>query len=278
MKLIHLTDTHLAAPGEQLYGIDPRARLDACIADINANHGDADLAVLTGDITHFGDRASYENAREALSRLSVPLHVLPGNHDHLRTFRAVFPEVPTDPRGNLQSVMDCDAGRLIFADTTAAGTHAGWYDEERLDWLEAQFRESGDRPVFLFMHHPPFRLGLPAMDRVALTQAFEFLERMRPWLPRVRHLFFGHVHRPVSGSWLGVPFSTLRGTSHQVALDFAAEGGTAGSQEPPAYAVVLIDEASVVVHTHDFLDDSPRFGLSDVGYGFWEEQEKRLAE
>jgi len=77
----------------------------------------------------------------------------------------------------------------------------------------------------------------------------------------VRHLFFGHVHRPISGSWHGVPFSTLRGTNHQVWLDFAAKGDIPGSHEPPAYGVVLINHETVVVHSHDFMDQSLKFSL-----------------
>ena len=276
MKLIHFTDTHFVGPGEMLYGLDPRARLDACIADINANHADADLAVLTGDLTHFGDVASFENVRDALSALKVPLRVLLGNHDRNETFRRTFPDVPVDPHGNVQSVMDTAAGRLMFLDTTLAGSHGGRYDAERLDWLEAQFRDSGDTPVFIFMHHPPLQLGIPSMDRIGLAQADAFAARLRPYLPRIRHVFFGHVHRPVSGSWQGVPFSTLRATNHQVRLDFHAAGGPPVSHEPPAYAVVLIDAANVVIHTHDFLDASPTFETSDVGGDFWEEQERRL--
>ncbi len=41
MKLIQITDTHLVPPGERLYGLDPRARLEACIADVNASPGAA---------------------------------------------------------------------------------------------------------------------------------------------------------------------------------------------------------------------------------------------
>ena len=277
MKLIHFTDTHFVGPGEMLYGLDPRARLDACIADINAHHADADLAVLTGDLTHFGDPASFGNVRESLSALRVPLRLLLGNHDRNETFRRTFPDMPVDPHGNVQSVMDTDAGRLIFLDTTKAGSHAGWYDEERLDWLEERFRESGDAPVYLFMHHPPLALGIPEMDRIGLVQAETFGARLRPHLARIRHIFFGHVHRPVSGSWLGVPFSTLRAMNHQVWLDFDPAAPLRGSHEPPAYAVVLIDRSSVIVHTHDFLDAGAKFAMSDVAYSFWEEQERRLA-
>ena len=55
-KFIHITDTHLANPGLKLYGLDPRARLDAAIADINNHHVDAAFAVVTGDLTHWASR------------------------------------------------------------------------------------------------------------------------------------------------------------------------------------------------------------------------------
>ncbi|RKQ72297.1 3',5'-cyclic AMP phosphodiesterase CpdA [Oceanibaculum indicum] len=278
MKLIHLTDTHLVRAGELLYGLDPKARLDACIADINRNHGDADLAVITGDLTHFGDREAFQALRQSLDALTVPVQLIVGNHDTNDVFRDFFPDVPVDEAGAVQSVRDTQAGRLIFLDTTKTGTHAGWYDEARLDWLEARIAESGDAPIFLFMHHPPLLLGVPAMDRIGLMQRDLFNARMTPYLPRIRHVFFGHIHRPVSGSWRGVPFSTLRAMSHQVWLDFSEETeGVPGSHEPPAYAIVLIEPEQVVIHFHDFLDDSRKFNLRDVEYGFWDEQERRLS-
>ena len=60
-KFIHITDTHLANPGSTLYGLDPRARLDAAIADINKHQSDAAFAVVTGDLTHWGEPESYAN-------------------------------------------------------------------------------------------------------------------------------------------------------------------------------------------------------------------------
>ena len=97
------------------------------------------------------------------------------------------------------------------------------------------------------------------MDRIALAERAAFAEAIKPHRDRIRHLFFGHVHRPISGSWMGIPFSTLRGTNHQVWFDLSPDGPHLASHEPPAYAVVLIGEETVVVHTHDYLDQSPRF-------------------
>jgi len=71
------------------------------------------------------------------------------------------------------------------------------------------------------------------------------------------------VHRPIFGSWLGIPYSTLRGTNHQVALRLDDTPKIGASHEPPQYGVVLLGEDTVTVHVHDFLDRSERFWLGE---------------
>lgn len=259
MKLIWLTDPHLAKPGEPLYGLDPEARLKACLDDIAANHADAELCVITGDLTHWGDEETYALLRDLLERLPMPVQLLLGNHDARETFRRVFPETPVDAQGFVQSVRETLAGRLVFLDTHEPGTHAGSYCERRRAWLEARLEEAPEAPFFLFMHHPPFKTGMPALDAIALMQRRRFEALLAPHRARLRHLFFGHLHRPVSGHWQGVPFTSIRGTAHQCWLDFEAPDQTPGSHEPPAYAVVLLDEANAIIHVHDFLDPGPTF-------------------
>jgi hypothetical protein len=106
------------------------------------------------------------------------------------------------------------------------------------------------------MHHPPFEVGLPCVDRIGLGADGAAIAEIVAPHRNVRHLFFGHVHRPICGSWLGIPMSTMRGTNHQVPFDFDAVEVVPKSQEPPAYAVAFIDDRQVVVHVHDYLDTS----------------------
>ena len=84
---------------------------------------------------------------------------------------------------------------------------------------------------------------------------------LEPFRHQIRHLFFGHLHRPIAGSWLGIPMSTVRSMNHQTAFSLEDGPSIPGSFEPPAYCVVLIEADRVVVHFHDFLDQSPRFFL-----------------
>ena len=270
MKLIHITDTHLVKPGETLFGLDPRARLDAAIADINASHADADLAVITGDLTHWGHREAFENLKDSLAALSIPVKLILGNHDHRGIFKEIFPDAVLDENGFVQEVIDTSAGRLVLLDTNLEGTHAGWYCAERLAWLDKQLEGSGDLPLFLFMHHPPCKLHLEPMDQIGLIQADAFRDVVEPHAHKIRHIFFGHIHRPVAGSWLDIPMSTIRSTNHQVWLDFTARETIPGSSEPPAYAIALIDEDSVVVHIHDYLDASEKYEMGGVRYSDWE--------
>lgn len=264
MKLIHLTDTHFVLPGLKLYGLDPRARLDAAIADINAHHADAELAVVTGDLTHWGEPEAYRGFVDCMSSLRIPYVALVGNHDRRANCLEIVTAAPSDSSGFVQGMRDTARGRLIFLDTLDETSHAGQMCPRRFAWLDdALAGTSAGQFLFLFMHHPPFEVGVHDMDRIALAERAKFAEAIRSYRGRVRHIFFGHVHRPISGSWQGIPFSTLRGTNHQVWFDLDPNAPHLASHEPPAYGVVLIGEDAVVVHLHDYLDASPRFLFAD---------------
>jgi 3',5'-cyclic AMP phosphodiesterase CpdA len=267
MKFIHLTDPHLVPPGEGLYGLDPEARLRAAIADVNKTQRDAAFVLVTGDLTHRGKPAAYGLLERVLGDLTIPCHLLLGNHDDRRAFRDAFPEVATDEHGFVQSIVATAAGPLVLLDTNQPGTSAGWFCERRIAWLDRTLGMLKGEQVMLAMHHPPFDVALPALDAIGLVQKAE-LGAVLARHP-IRHMFFGHVHRPIHGTWRNIPFSTIRALNHQVALQFEpelSEDGrrlVPGSHEPPAYSIVLVDHESIVIHVHDFLDASPRFYLSD---------------
>jgi 3',5'-cyclic AMP phosphodiesterase CpdA len=259
MKLIHLTDTHLVAGDARLYGLDPAARLNAAVADIRAHHADAVLAVVTGDLTHWGEPAACANLGSALARLPMPWVAMVGNHDRRAACLEMLAAAPRDGNGFVQGWHDTAQGRCLFLDTLDEGSEAGKLCDRRLAWLEQALATAPASMRFLiFMHHPPFRVGLLAMDQIALADSARFAAILEPFRARIRHLFFGHLHRPLSGSWRGIPFSTLRGTNHQVWFDLEPHAEHLTSHEPPAYGVVLIDEECVIVHAHDYLDASPR--------------------
>ncbi|CAN7727748.1 phosphodiesterase [Phyllobacterium sp. LjRoot231] len=251
MKIIQVTDLHLVAPGEALCDLDPLARLQACITDINQNHGDAELVIFTGDLSDTGDEVTYRALAGELTKLLPPFRLMLGNHDDRNAFLNVFDTVQVED-GFVQSVEDTREGRLIMLDTLVPGRPEGRLDEVRLRWLQQRLVEVGDRPVFLFSHHPPFPIYMPLLDRMGIIEA-DALYALLKEHGNVRHIFAGHAHRPIAGSWRGIPISVLRGTNHQSALDFDPDR-IAVTHEPPAYAVIFIGKDSVIAHFHDFLD------------------------
>ncbi len=252
MKLIQVSDLHFVPPGTRLFGIDPRERLAAAVSDINERHADAELCLFTGDLADHGAPAAYGALREVLADLRLPYRLLIGNHDNRANFTEAFPGAPLDENGFVQGAVRSSAGDLVLLDTHEPDTHAGAYCAARQAWLRARLVEAAGRPVYLFLHHPPFDIGIPSLDRIRLLEQQGFAAAIEG--AQVRHIFFGHVHRPVSGSWRGIPYSALRSTVHQVPLDFGDKRSMPYSYEPPAYNVILISGDLTVVHHHDFLN------------------------
>ncbi|MBN9136851.1 MAG: phosphodiesterase [Phyllobacterium sp.] len=204
MKIIQVTDLHLVTPGDILCERDPLKNLQACIADINENHADAELVIFTGDLSDTGHEDSYQALAGELEKLIPSYKLLLGNHDNRSAFLRVFDSV-TPEDGFVQSVVDTAQGRLILLDTLSEGFVEGRLDETRQAWLKRRLAEAAGRPVFLFLHHPPFPIFLPLLDGLGLVES-EALHAMLREHGNVRHIFVGHAHRPVAGrSAVGCP-------------------------------------------------------------------------
>ena len=262
MKVIHVTDTHIVSAGEKLHGLDPLERLKLCFEDIATHHGDADLCVLTGDLSDRGHTEAYILLKELLVGLPLRTCLLLGNHDHRERFCDVFSSTPRDPNGFIQWSETTPEGVLIFLDTNAMGTDEGVYCEKRHEWLLEELAKHHSRPVYLFMHHPPFDIGISDLDAMRLRDCDKFAQTLAHHT-NVKHLFFGHVHRPISGQWCGISFSALHGTNHQVPLQLnkhpAKHGQFAYCHEEPSYGVVLINKNTTTVHMQPFLNRSSVF-------------------
>lgn len=257
MKLIHLTDIHMTAMGEDLHGLPPLSRLRAAIDSINGHHGDAELCVITGDLTDRGERDAYQTLNEALDRLTVPYRLLIGNHDDRHNFRQVFTGTPSDENGYIQHADSTRVGRFLYLDTVQPGTHAGHYGPDRQAWLRAQLEDAGDQPVYLFMHHHPAPVHLDPIDAIGLVHGSAFHQILTEHRDRIRHIFFGHCHITLAGSVCGVPISGMRSLLHQCWPDFSHDRPLCFAPLSPAYGVVFVTELGVTVHSLDFAYDGP---------------------
>ncbi|KIC07891.1 serine/threonine protein phosphatase [Leisingera sp. ANG-M1] len=254
MKFIHLTDIHLTRPGAMLNGGDPAANLSRVLADVAAWHRDAAFCVISGDLADEGDPEAYGWLQEQLQAFPLPVFLMLGNHDVRERFLEVFPEHPRDANGFIQYSHAAGGAKFVFLDTLTGGpgVHDGELCADRLAWLEAELEQAGDAPVFLFMHHPPFDIGLPYVDDIKLRGPEAFYAALQKGR-NIRHIFYGHIHRITYVNWRGYPFTSLPSTNHQIPL-VPERVGTDYSVEPLAYSVVQLSEDQVTVHFDAYLD------------------------
>ena len=249
MKLLHITDIHLTPPPGIIAGRDPVANLDRALAHAAANHADAEAIFVTGDLSDWGDAEDYDRLRARLADVALPVHLGIGNHDDRATFLSRFPHLGAD--GFVQYRVDLPGHTALVLDTWEEGTHAGSFCEARAAWLDARLSEAG-APVLLFLHHNPVPIGIGPMDEIMLRDAARMGDVLDRHPGRVRHIFHGHCHLPLAGSFRGIPFSAPRGTNHAGWADFGNAGFLAGSDLPEAYAVALVADGSVMVHMIEY--------------------------
>jgi 3',5'-cyclic AMP phosphodiesterase CpdA len=246
-KIIHLSDLHMCPPGERVVGFDPAARLQAVIEAVNREHGDADLCVVSGDLTDRGDETSYHRLRALLAGLAVPVHLMLGNHDRRDAFRRVFPHAHDDGAGFVQAAIELGPQRLILLDTLdEARPSAGLLCPSRLAWLERELGARPAAPTMLFLHHPPFGLGVEYFREMLLENGDE-LEALLDHHPQVIHAAFGHVHFATFGRASARSFSAARGTCHPIRPVLAGMVATYVDR-PPSYEIMLFEAGRVIVH------------------------------
>jgi 3',5'-cyclic-AMP phosphodiesterase len=256
-KLIIFTDVHIVPEGERIIGLDPVEQLSSGIAHVNQHHADAARVIITGDLTHHGDIASYRRLRAVLAKLKLPLTLLIGNHDNRDNFVATFPETSRDADGFVQSTLDLGGHQLLFLDTVKGAAHAqgqkhaGILCGKRLSWLDTQLAAAKAKPVLIFMHHPPHKTGFAGMDEIRLENGAAFYNIVCRY-PNVQHLFCGHVHRTINGSQHGLPYSVFKSTCHQQPMVFDRLDTKIAIAEPAAYGIIFTGSDGLQVHTEDY--------------------------
>lgn len=212
-KIIWLSDPHFTATGTVL-GHDPRIRLQAAIEFINTHHSDADYCAISGDLVNRGTSTDYAALTNQLQSLTIPILPMVGNHDDRTLLREHLPLPETALPDFVQYAITTPTERIICLDTQKTGSDAGEFCPERSAWLDKHLTEHAITPTYLFLHHPPKPLGLPMQDADCMENGDAFLDLVN-WHRNVKHLFIGHVHRPVTGTLHGIPYATMRSILYQ---------------------------------------------------------------
>lgn len=205
MNIVQISDLHVQADGaEAAASVE---RLARCIQCVNALEPDAVLA--TGDLAHSGVLGEYHELRRQLNVLRAPYAVMPGNHDDIRMLRQAFADAAYlfECDTHASYAMTLGTLRVLALDSTKHRRPGGYLDDERLEWLQAQLRNSGDSPIVLALHHPPFHAGVVPLDWLGFRNLSR-LARIVRGDTRIKRVISGHVHCARSAAWAGTTACT----------------------------------------------------------------------
>jgi Icc protein len=193
VRILHVSDTHLRAPGgkgttAEPPPVDPAERLASVAAAARAAGMAFDAVVHTGDITDDCSEEAAAAVLDTLGGLAAHVVAVPGNHDDPAVVAAVFGA----------PALDLGRWRLVGIDTTVPEQVHG-----RVPQSDALHAALGDptpadgRHTALVMHHPY------ASRSTHPWFSLEDSERLRSVLasrPDVRLLLTGHTHERYDAS------------------------------------------------------------------------------
>lgn len=251
MLLCQISDLHIKPERRLAYRrVDTASMLERCVQRILALPQVPDAVIATGDLVDFGTEAEYRLLRELLAPLTMPLYLMPGNHDGRESLRTVFADHAYLRQWApfVQYAIDDHPLRLVALDTVVPGQGGGELCDARIAWLDRTLAAAPSRPTVVALHHPPFETGIGHMDRIGLT-GIEQLAAVIARHPQVERLIAGHLHRPITVRFAGTVATTCPSPAHQVALDLAPDARDDFVMEPPAFQLHRWDGRGLVTHT-----------------------------
>jgi Icc protein len=239
MIIAQISDPHITDKTGTDDSLDGASiRLQQAVAHLLQLPAKPDVVLVTGDCVNSGSVTEYARFQALLRPLTMPVYVIPGNHDNREQLLAMFgPQGSTPLVGFVQFVVDDWPVRLIALDTHVPQRSEGRLCAERLAWLDARLTEAPTRPTVLFMHHPPFLTGLTAFDQIGLIDADAFGAIVARH-PQIERILAGHVHTLMVQRFHGTLAMTCAAIAQHMLPDF----------QQPKQLMVRIEPPSCLLH------------------------------
>jgi Icc protein len=182
LTIAHVSDLHCGGP----YFV-PNL-MERAISEINELA--PSIVICSGDLTTFGFKPEYAQAKSYLDRIECEsLVVVPGNHDARNVGYVHFEEM----FGERSSVLRKDGVTVVAVDSTEPDLDHGQIGRGRYRWIEEEFSYPADIRIFVLHHH---LLPVPGTGRERNVvydagDAIECLQRAG-----VDFVLSGHKHVP----------------------------------------------------------------------------------
>lgn len=264
-RILQISDLHIMPEGRLFRDtIDTAAALQDMLAGLSAllhRLAPVERIVVTGDLTECGSAAAYRHVMSIMENCPLPWCAIPGNHDSREAMRAGLRDAPWMPaQGPINWREDLADVTILGLDTLVEGADHGALSDATMAWLEDTLRDLQHRPVLIFMHHPPVRTGVSAMDAIGLARNPRFEAALRKHDGQLQ-IACGHVHRMMIGQFAGRQITIAPGTSHAVGLNLHehAEIGFVSGLSGAILHELGSDCRTHLVSPEDFVDPV-RFG------------------
>ncbi|MDQ6959071.1 MAG: 3',5'-cyclic-AMP phosphodiesterase [Mariprofundaceae bacterium] len=228
LHIIQITDFHLFAdPQETLKGVNTLNSLSAVVRDCRRRYPAPDLVLVTGDVSHDGSAASYQQCGGILADLAAPVMFLPGNHDVVSVMQQEFPS----GRISNERCQQLNGWNIIMLNTAMHGEEGGFLVVDELAFLDEMLQNWPNYPALVALHHPPVVVGSRWLDAIGLVNVEEFFDVLDRH-PQVRGVIFGHIHQVFEMQRKGVH---LMGTPSTCIQFMPNEGDFAQDHQKPGY-------------------------------------------
>src|SRR4029453_1174974 len=182
LTIAHISDIHSGGPHFM------PSLMDRAIGEINDLQ--PDIIICTGDLTTFGFKQEFAQAKTYLDRLECDsLVVVPGNHDSRNVGYVHFEQL----FGARNSVLHLDGVSVVAVDSTEPDLDHGQIGRGRYRWIEESFAGPADLRVFVCHHH---LLPVPGTgrERNVIYDAGDTIECLQR--SGVNLVLSGHKHVP----------------------------------------------------------------------------------
>jgi 3',5'-cyclic-AMP phosphodiesterase len=250
LTFVHFSDTHIVRPGVRLRDVDTIDTLTRVVETVNRLTPPPAFVVIGGDLvspdvepevkarTRELTVRDYENAYEIfhgiVSRLSVPVHYVMGNHDRRVPFRRVVFKDPQPTDRPHYYAFTSGRYRVCILDSLQPRKDGGYVGQAQLAWLRKQLHQHAESLTLLVVHHQAVPVGVQVLDQIMLMDAGDLWQVVHE-VDSVCAVLCGHVHLPYAGQRDGIPVFATPSTCFQFS---EAANGLATSPGPPMLRLV----------------------------------------
>lgn len=172
-----------------MYGVDTALALEKTIAKINNLVNRPDVIIVTGDLAEDGSGTTYQRFRTLLSegKVTIPVYVLPGNHDDISQMRSAF---------NGDGIYCTSAEKLgdwgvIFVNSQVIRRSYGYVNPSELAELKKNISSFDGLPILVAIHHTPSELCPSYGCQLKNSEEFTTLINSHE---NIKGVIAGHIH------------------------------------------------------------------------------------